>query len=169
MIFSALRKLKSHPTFHAILRRTYCDHRTFPLQPSRFQWIKFKDLMYFYIGIGVIPLTIITFVTNVFVGPATLSDIPEDYTPKYWEYYRNPITRVIARYILSDPQQEYEKYLHCMFEESERAALLKIEEMIKNRMEKKCDYQAYYYRQVLAKYYRIQRYNAEHLKETRGD
>ena len=62
--------------------------RLFKIEPTRWQYNKIKDLMHFYIAIGVIPLTIITFLVNVFVGPATLREIPEGYTPKYWEYYR---------------------------------------------------------------------------------
>lgn len=63
-------------------------HRVLPLQPSRWQWNKFKDLLHFYIAIGVIPLGLIVLFTNIFVGPATLSEIPEGYEPKYWEYYK---------------------------------------------------------------------------------
>lgn len=58
------------------------------IQPSRFQWHKFKDLFHYYIMVGVIPLGALVFYTNVFIGPATLSEIPQDYVPKHWEYYR---------------------------------------------------------------------------------
>lgn len=58
------------------------------IQASRWQWHKTKDLCHFYFLVGAIPLGIITFCTNVFVGPATLKPIPEGYEPKYWEYYR---------------------------------------------------------------------------------
>lgn len=64
------------------------EHRVFPLQPSRWQWNKFKDLFHFYVMVAAIPLGLVTLYANVFIGPATLTEIPEDYTPKYWEYYR---------------------------------------------------------------------------------
>lgn len=117
------------------------EHRTLQITPSRFQWNKFKDLFHFYLFLGAIPAGCIIFYANVFVGPATLSEIPEDYVPKHWEYYRviiwlflfdvvtesiifqHPISRFIARYILTSPQQEYEKFLHYAFEEDEKRKL----------------------------------------------
>ncbi|KAI4458746.1 nadh-ubiquinone oxidoreductase sgdh subunit [Holotrichia oblita] len=96
------------------------DHRTFPYMPTRFQWLKFKDLMHLYISLGVIPLGLLTLYCNIFIGPATLAEIPEDYEPKHWEYYRHPISRFLARYLLPSPQQEYEKYLHHIYEEEEK-------------------------------------------------
>lgn len=66
------------------------DHgpRLLHITPSRFQWHKFKDLFHFYILLGVIPLTALVFCVNIFIGPATLTPIPEDYTPKHWEHHR---------------------------------------------------------------------------------
>lgn len=64
------------------------DHRTFDLQSSRLLYQKFKDLVHFYTMLGVIPLTLTVVFCNTFIGPATLSEIPEGYVPKYWEYHR---------------------------------------------------------------------------------
>lgn len=64
------------------------EHRTFRIVPSRWQWQKFKDLFHLYILVGAIPVGAIIFYSNVFIGPATLSEIPEGYIPKHWEYYR---------------------------------------------------------------------------------
>jgi hypothetical protein len=36
---------------------------------------------------------------------------------------QHPITRFLARYILSSPQQEYEKFLHQLYEEDEKAKI----------------------------------------------
>lgn len=58
------------------------------ITPSRFQWDKFKDSVHFYILLGVIPIVGVVFYSNVFVGPATLSEVPADYAPKHWEYHR---------------------------------------------------------------------------------
>ncbi|CAH2006614.1 unnamed protein product [Acanthoscelides obtectus] len=145
------------------------EHRTFPMVPSRWQWNRFKDLLHFYFMLGFIPITAVITYANVFIGPATLSEIPEDYTPKYWEYYRHPITRFIARYMLNDPQQDYEKYLHFIYEEQERIKLRRLEKRIKEKMGERQDYQAYYYRPVLAKYHRISREAADYLETIRGE
>jgi len=58
------------------------------ITPSRFQWNKTKDMVHFYVMLGVIPVGLLVFYTNVFIGPATLSPIPENYSPKHWEYHR---------------------------------------------------------------------------------
>lgn len=63
-------------------------HHTLPAGPSRWQWNKFKDYFHFYLMAGLIPAGAIVTYANVIVGPATLSEIPEDYEPKHWEYYR---------------------------------------------------------------------------------
>ncbi|VEN45752.1 unnamed protein product [Callosobruchus maculatus] len=149
--------------------RTMSGHRTFPLTPSRWQWIKFKDYLHFYIMLGVIPCTAIIAYANLFIGPATLTEIPEDYIPKHWEYYRHPITRFLARYMLNPPQQDYEKYLHFIYEEQERIKLRKLEQQIKQKMGERQDYQAYYYRPILAKYHRVSREAADYLETIRGD
>lgn len=64
------------------------DHRVFPMEPSRWSWTKFKDYFHFYVMLGVIPCSLFVTGMNLFIGPATLSEIPEGYTPKYWEYYK---------------------------------------------------------------------------------
>lgn len=66
--------------------------RTMPMQPSRFQWHKFKDMFHYYVMVGAIPVTAVVFYTNVFIGEATLSETPEDYVPKHWEYHRVSLT-----------------------------------------------------------------------------
>lgn len=66
------------------------DHgpRLMPMTPSRFQWHKFKDQIHYFIMVGLIPITAVILYTNIFIGPATLSEIPENYVPKHWEYHR---------------------------------------------------------------------------------
>jgi NADH dehydrogenase (ubiquinone) 1 beta subcomplex subunit 5 len=93
------------------------------MQPSRFQWHKFKDTLHFYVMLGLIPVTAIVFYANVFIGPATLTETPEGYVPKHWEFHRHPITRFLARYIYPSPQQEYEKHCHMLYEENEKALI----------------------------------------------
>ncbi|KAH8307333.1 hypothetical protein KR044_010407 [Drosophila immigrans] len=153
------------------LRRMGGDHghHHMTIKPSRFQWDKFKDLLHFYVMIGVIPITALVFYANVFVGPAQLAETPADYEPKHWEYERNPITRFIARYILSSQQQEYEKACHNLFEENEKAQLRLLEEEVRRKMSERKDYQAYYYRPTVAKYHRVSKEAADELEALRGD
>ncbi|XP_051175734.1 NADH dehydrogenase [ubiquinone] 1 beta subcomplex subunit 5, mitochondrial [Leptopilina boulardi] len=118
---------------------------TFRIEPSRWQWHKCKDLLHFYIALGVIPLSVLTFVTYVFVGPAQLTETPEGYTPKYWEYYRNPITRFIMRNFIESHQEGYEKTMHMMYEETRKTDLTILQGRVKALIKKRKDYQEYYY------------------------
>lgn len=63
-------------------------HNVMAIRPSRYQWNKFKDLLHFYLMLGLIPVTTIVMCCNIFIGPAQLQPIPEDYVPKHWEYYK---------------------------------------------------------------------------------
>ncbi|XP_055690300.1 NADH dehydrogenase [ubiquinone] 1 beta subcomplex subunit 5, mitochondrial [Lutzomyia longipalpis] len=142
--------------------------RTMFITPSRFQWHKFKDLLHFYVMLGLIPILGIVFYTNVFIGPATLTEIPEGYEPKHWEYYRHPITRFLAR-VSTPPQQEYEKYLHHIYEENEKRQVRAVEAKVKELMRERSDYQAYYYRNVIAKYTRVAKKTSKDLEEVYGN
>lgn len=141
----------------------------FIVEPSRFQWHKFKDIVHYYLLVGAIPCLAVVFYANVFIGPATLSEIPEGYEPKHWEYYRHPITRWMARYWYETPQEQYEKMLHKIYEESEKAKMRLLEQDIKAKMGKYQDYQAYYYTPVTAKYQRWTKEIAEDMEKRMGD
>ncbi|KOB66699.1 Lethal(3)neo18 [Operophtera brumata] len=144
-------------------------HQTMAMQPSRWQWDKFKDMFHFYTMIGLIPVGAIIFYCNVFIGPATLTPIPDDYHPKHWEYHRHPITRFIARYVHNNPQQDYEKFLHFVDEEKQRIKMRELEKKIIRKMGERKDYQAYYYRPMVNKYLRINKQTGEELHERLGD
>lgn len=103
------------------------------------------------------------------LGPATLTEIPKGYEPKHWEYHRHPISRFISRYIYTSPQEEYERTLHVIYEEQQKMKLRKLEAQIKSTMAERRDYQAYYYRPVIAKYHRVAKQVAEELEELSGD
>ncbi|XP_063699253.1 NADH dehydrogenase [ubiquinone] 1 beta subcomplex subunit 5, mitochondrial [Culicoides brevitarsis] len=139
------------------IREMSGHHHHMEIKPSRFQWDKFKDMCHYYFMVGAIPVGAIIFYTNVFIGPATLTEIPPDYEPKHWEYHRHPISRFLARYLYSSPQQEYEKMCHAIFEEDEKMQMRKLEQQVKEKMKEYQDYEAYYYRPVTAKYLRFQK------------
>ncbi|XP_022250993.1 NADH dehydrogenase [ubiquinone] 1 beta subcomplex subunit 5, mitochondrial-like [Limulus polyphemus] len=139
-----------------------------PIHPSRFQWNKFKDAVHFYVLLGVIPLGLLVFCVNVFIGPAELAEIPEGYEPKHWEYYRHPIQQFFARYIYPSPEQEYEKTLHFLNEEKEKAELRLLEKKVRQLMEQRGDYKAWYYIPAPAKHHRYDRKEAEEFDDSRG-
>lgn len=88
------------------------------ITPSRFQWNKFKDMVHLYVvGVGA-PLLLGVFLVNIYVGPGTLTEMPdpEEKVPEEWEYYKSPITRFLVRYVSSGEQMEYEKRLQLIWE-----------------------------------------------------
>lgn len=82
---------------------------------------------------------------------------------------QHPVSRFLARYVYPSPQQEYEKMLHVLQEETERMALRKLEKQVREKMAERQDYQSYYYRPAIAKYVRVSKETADELVELRGD
>lgn len=105
--------------------------RTIEMLPSSFEWRKWKDQAHFYTLLGVIPIAILVGAVNLFIGPAELADIPEDYEPKHWEYYKHPISRFIARYICEPQEKLYERHLHFVSKEVDKIQLRKLEDKVK--------------------------------------
>lgn len=149
------------------LRGEHC--RKFPLTPSRFQWHKAKDMFHLYLMVGLIPVGVIIFYADCYIGPAQLTQTPPNYCPKHWEYHRHPITRFIARYVHNNPQQEYEKFLHYIDEEQQKIKLRALEKAVIQKMAERRDYQAYYYRPIYNKYLRINKAIGESLYNQMGD
>ncbi|XP_045620413.1 NADH dehydrogenase [ubiquinone] 1 beta subcomplex subunit 5, mitochondrial [Procambarus clarkii] len=154
----------------AIIRREMGGHgpRKMVITPSRWQWHKYKDMLHFYTMLGVIPLGTLVFLVNVFIGPAELAPIPEGYTPKYWEYYSHPISRFLSRYMCTSHQQDYEKYLHFMYDENEKKQIRLTEKKVRDLMSERGDSKAMYYRPILTRYHRMVRDEYEKLEHIRG-
>ncbi|XP_026473818.1 NADH dehydrogenase [ubiquinone] 1 beta subcomplex subunit 5, mitochondrial-like [Ctenocephalides felis] len=164
-----ITKLGNKPTtgINLVLCRNSGDHghKTMTITASRWQWHKFKDLLHYYTLLGLIPVLSLVFCVNVFVGPATLTEIPEGYEPKHWEYHRHPISRFLARYVYGPHQQDYEKFLHVLYEENEKKQLRALTEKIEDKMAERQDYYSFYYRPVTAKHLRISKEYADKVKE----
>uniref|UniRef100_A0A0X3NNZ9 NADH dehydrogenase [ubiquinone] 1 beta subcomplex subunit 5, mitochondrial n=1 Tax=Schistocephalus solidus TaxID=70667 RepID=A0A0X3NNZ9_SCHSO len=84
---------------------------TLRIKQTAFHNEKLYDEMHFFVMLAIVPLGLLSFFTNIFIGQAELVETPEDYEPRYWEYYKHPITRFIARNLMFSPQQVYENYL----------------------------------------------------------
>jgi len=138
-------KRQSIPLTLAISARGMSGTRKFIIQPTRFVFRRFQKDATFFIQIAVIPLTLITLYFNVWVGPGTLTEIPEGYVPEEWEYYKNPVTSFIARYIQDYPQKGYEQMLQSMYEEVEIIRLRRLTVKVKALQGERMDYQGYTY------------------------
>ncbi|CAF3125954.1 unnamed protein product, partial [Rotaria sp. Silwood2] len=82
---------------------------------------------YYYFLIGLVPTFCVVFYANVFVGQATLAEIPEGYEPRHWEYYKHPLRRFMARYVVQSFDEHYEIFLHAIYTQVMRDQLKALE------------------------------------------
>ncbi|KAM0729526.1 NADH dehydrogenase [ubiquinone] 1 beta subcomplex subunit 5, mitochondrial [Formica fusca] len=155
---TANRKLLQNGGFRtALLKneqiRCMSEERTFAIQPSRFQWHKTKDWINFYLLLGAVPVGIAITLINVFIGPATLQEIPEDYVPKEWEYLQHPIKRFFQRYLFPSQQQEYEKFLHYLYHQDQLRRVRLLEQQVNAAMGQNRDYRGPYFKEFYASKY----------------
>ncbi|KPM06536.1 NADH dehydrogenase [ubiquinone] 1 beta subcomplex subunit 5, mitochondrial-like protein [Sarcoptes scabiei] len=118
------------------------------IEPSNFVWNEFKDNLHFYFMLGAIPLFLLTAYAKIFVGEAELAEIPEGYTPHYWEYYKHPVTRFMAKYLLFDRSIDYEATVSKYAEDSEQKILQELKKRLKEMMAEKSDNKAWYYNNI---------------------
>lgn len=59
--------------------------------------------------------------------------------------------------------------LHYLYEENEKIQMRKLDELVKSKMAEHKDYQAYYYQPVTAKYLRVSKEAADHVRSEWGD
>ncbi|CAG5127987.1 unnamed protein product [Candidula unifasciata] len=116
-----------------------------PLIPSQFQWTRFKDDFHFYLLLGLVPMFSLITYANIFIGPAELSDIPEGYEPKEWEYYKSPIKRWFAKYVYNEPQKDYEKTMHYLHQQREARYWRMLEKKVRQLQSDRQDYKGWYW------------------------
>jgi len=146
------------------------ESRLFVITPSRYQWQKYKDVLHFYIFLGVIPGLAVVFYSNVFIGPAKLAEVPEGYEPHNWEYYRHPLQRFIARYVVSSYQEDYERNLHYIKEEEDQIKMRKLANKVESLMKERADYPTFLLASTTAgKYIRASKEETDLIYDARGN
>ncbi|XP_034236107.1 NADH dehydrogenase [ubiquinone] 1 beta subcomplex subunit 5, mitochondrial [Thrips palmi] len=143
-------------------------HDRFVVQPTRWQWHKFKDLLHFYTFVGAIPLGLISLYANLFIGPAELAPIPEGYKPQEYEYYRHPITRFFKKYIMEGEQEAYERHMHYIWEVYDKSQYAKIENEVKTLQANRGDYQHWYYIPTETQTYQVMQQDVYEMEQERS-
>lgn len=131
-------------------KRCMSDHskNVMVIEPTRFDWHRFKDYFHFYFFLGAIPMACLITYVNVFIGPATLTEIPDDYVPQFYEYQKHPISRFFAKYIHSSPQKEYEKYMAYLHYRAHQAKVRGLRQQADKGMSEYQDIDSIYYRRL---------------------
>lgn len=119
--------------------------RKMVVKVSEFQKRKVFDELHYLIMLCSAPFIVIIFVADVFIGPATLTEIPEGYEPEEWEYYKHPLERFYAKYMFHPLPVMHEIKLSSLHQDicakEKREWEYKCEELISERQ----DYKAWYF------------------------
>jgi len=119
--------------------------RKMVVKVSEYAKRRYLDELHYQICLCGLPFLLIIIYANVFVGQATLTEIPEGYEPEHWEYFKHPISRFIARYIFHPEPVKYEMEMskrHQALLDMEKTAW---EKKCKELMQERQDYKAWYY------------------------
>jgi len=116
--------------------------------------------------IGLVPTFCVCFYANVFIGQATLTDIPEGYEPRHWEYYKHPIRRFFAKYLVQSLDERYEISLHTIYVNTMTDRLRGLERKVRRLQHQRGDYKGWYYRTVVDHTSETERVQA--MEQSRG-
>lgn len=143
-----------------LISKRWSGHNAMDIEPSNYGWKHMKDMIHLYTMISIVPLAVITTIINIRANPE-LTEIPEGYQPRYWEYYKHPIARFVARHFFNPMEYEYELHIaNCQYQ-AESAIMQKIIQNADKSMRFYNDHRSIYFRPAYAEWFRIGRDDAE--------
>lgn len=119
--------------------------RKMVIKPSEYVKRRLFDEFHYQFFLVLTPFALLLTYVNVFIGDATLAEIPEGYEPDQWEYYKHPIERWFARHVHSSQEVAYEMTLSCLQMWICDAERKRWQNKCKELMQDRQDYKAWYY------------------------
>ncbi|CAG0882231.1 unnamed protein product [Darwinula stevensoni] len=89
----------------------------------------------------------------------------------YLELYlsHHPITRFLVKHFYQSHQEQYETHMHYLARYMDKKMLRNLQKDVVYQMKQHADYKAFYFRPVMAKYYRELRQEYEYLESIMGE
>lgn len=137
---------------HLIIVRN-SGHNTVPIKPSMWSFKYHKNWIHFYTLVTIVPLTVFTTILHIRANPV-LSEVPEGYEPRHWEYHKMPIARFMDRYILPLPEEDWEMLINKQAVEAEVKVLKTLLRNVERVQQFYQDHRSRYFRPFHAEKYR---------------
>lgn len=131
------------------------------IEPSNYQWKKFKDTCHFYFLLGAIPTSVVVAIIGIRSNPE-LSEVPEGYEPRHWEYYKHPISRWTAKYLYRPHEMDHEMLMALLEDESENMMLRSVAIKADKVMSFYGDHRSEYFRPFYGELFRSARDQKEY-------
>ena len=130
------------------------------IHPSDAEWIDVKNWTHFYIILTAVPLAVGITIINIRANPV-LSEVPEGYEPRHWEYHKHPIARFLAKHFFVPMEREHEVAIGACETSSESHILRKIGMKVDKAMMFYADHRARYFKPMFGESYRVNRDEAQ--------
>lgn len=139
-----------------VICKRWSGHNAMEITPSNADWKHVKNWFHFYFLISTIPIAVITTIINIRANPE-LSEVPEGYEPRHWEYYKHPITRWMAKYMYKPMELEHELMMSLVEFQSESIILKKVQAKVDRVMKFYNDHRSMNFLPFYGDYFRFGR------------
>jgi len=138
--------------------------RRFIIKHGKSTTWRILDQIHFYSAIGFLFWGSVIAYINFKHGHCVLTDIPEGYEPRFWEYEDKPVLQFLCKYLYTSPMKEHDKFCATYAEEIKKREWSFQEERAHHLMFERGDYRAWYYIPYKAKW---MEYSAWHTEKWR--
>lgn len=153
-MFSRLLRLGNYGfNQRLVIAKRWSGHNAMEITPSSIDVKYTNNWLHFYILMTAVPVAVITTIINIRANPE-LSEVPEGYEPRHWEYYKNPITRFMAKYMYNSNEREREIMLAAKQDLGHEEIMKKISQKCEKVMKFYNDHRSFYFIPFYGEYFR---------------